>query len=174
METGDKLLYSFLRLIPFGGIGWPRKGPGCCEEGGWLPLVSLASDASCQLDVFGHDCHSFGVDGTKVSVFKEVNEVCLTGFLESSYCGRPESEFRAELLCDFPDKALKGQLSDKKMYSLLIMSDLIQSEVTWSKVIFPFPGWIICIQMTCLSSFLDVSALWDVSYGSRTRGLFPF
>ena len=22
-ETGDKLLYSFLRLIPFGGIGWP-------------------------------------------------------------------------------------------------------------------------------------------------------
>ena len=22
-ETGDKLLYSFSRLIPFGGIGWP-------------------------------------------------------------------------------------------------------------------------------------------------------
>ena len=22
-ERGDKLLYSFLRLIPFGGIGWP-------------------------------------------------------------------------------------------------------------------------------------------------------
>ena len=22
-ETGDRLLYSFSRLIPFGGIGWP-------------------------------------------------------------------------------------------------------------------------------------------------------
>ena len=81
------LIYSFLSLIPFGGIGWPQKGPGCCEEeGGRLLLISLAPDSSCQLDVSGHDRNSFGMDGAKASVFKEMNEVSLTGFLECYQC----------------------------------------------------------------------------------------
>ena len=41
----------------------------------------LATDSPGELDVFGHDCHSFGVNGTQVRVFKQSNQICLGSFL---------------------------------------------------------------------------------------------
>lgn len=36
-------------------------------------LCALSADATCELNVLGHDCDAFGVNGTQVSVFKEAN-----------------------------------------------------------------------------------------------------
>ena len=33
-------------------------------------LSSFSTNASCKLDVFGHNGHSLGVDSTQISVFK--------------------------------------------------------------------------------------------------------
>lgn len=45
-------------------------------------LRPLPSNPSRQLHVFGHDCHSFGVNSTQIGVFEETYEVGLSGFLQ--------------------------------------------------------------------------------------------
>jgi len=48
-------------------------------------LCSFSTDSSCQLDVFWHNGDSLCVDGAKIGIFEETNEVSFRGFLESSY-----------------------------------------------------------------------------------------
>ena len=47
-----------------------------------IGLSTLATDSSGKLDVLRHDCHPFGMDSTQVGVFKQTNQVRLTGFLK--------------------------------------------------------------------------------------------
>ena len=42
-----------------------------------VSLGPLASDPPGQLDVFGHDGHSLGVDGAQVGVLKQSDQVSL-------------------------------------------------------------------------------------------------
>ena len=53
-------------------------------------LGTFSADATSQLDVFGHDGDTFGVDGAEIGVFKETNEVCFGGFLQRKNGGGPE------------------------------------------------------------------------------------
>jgi hypothetical protein len=46
-------------------------------------LGSLSSESTSELEVFGLDGDSLGVDGAQVGVLEERDEVCLRGFLES-------------------------------------------------------------------------------------------
>ena len=48
-----------------------------------VDLSPLTTDAASKLNVLGHDRHTLGVDGTKVGVLEQSNEVSLTGLLES-------------------------------------------------------------------------------------------
>ena len=45
-------------------------------------LRPFASDATCELNVFRHDCHTLCVDGGQIGVFEKANEVGLSRFLE--------------------------------------------------------------------------------------------
>jgi hypothetical protein len=45
-------------------------------------LRALASDAAGKLDVLGHDCHTFGVDSSKIGILEKTYEVSLGGFLK--------------------------------------------------------------------------------------------
>ena len=45
-------------------------------------LRTFATDATSQLDVLGHDSNTLGVDGTKICVFKESNQIRLRSFLQ--------------------------------------------------------------------------------------------
>jgi hypothetical protein len=54
------------------------------------------------------------VDGAQVGIFKERDEVSLNGFLEGTDGGRLEAEVRLEILSDFTDQALEGELADEK------------------------------------------------------------
>ena len=83
--TGSLFLlqaYNFngqlFRLSPFGGIGGPERTIIFVCFGN---LSSLAADSSGQLDIFRHDGNSLGVDGTKVGVFKQTNEISFCSFL---------------------------------------------------------------------------------------------
>lgn len=50
-----------------------------------LNLSTLATNATSQLDVLGHDCDSLGVDGTQVGIFKEANQIGFASFLQSHH-----------------------------------------------------------------------------------------
>ena len=91
-------------------------------------LSSFSSNSSRELDVFWHDGDSLGVDGAQVGVFEEADEVRLGGFLESHDGGGLESEISLEVLGDFADESLEGQLADQKLRRFLVSADLSQGD----------------------------------------------
>ena len=62
---------------------WLLEEPFCFESKGrrTFNLSSFTTDSASKLDVFRHDGHSFGVDGTQVCVFEETDKVSFAGFL---------------------------------------------------------------------------------------------
>ena len=95
-------------------------------------LSSFSSDTTSQLDVLGHDGDSLGVDGTEVGVFEQTNEVSLGSLLKSHDGGRLESQVGLEVLGDFSDETLEGQLTDEQLRRLLVTSDLAESNGSWT------------------------------------------
>jgi len=89
-------------------------------------LGALATDAAGELDVLGHDGHALGVDGAKVGVLEEANEVGLRGLLERDDSRRLEAEVGLEVLRDLADEALEGELADEQLSRLLVAADLAE------------------------------------------------
>jgi len=83
------------------------------------------------LDVLGLDGDTLGVNGAKVGILEERHEVCLNGLLESTDGGRLEPKVGLEVLSDFSDKTLEGELSDQELSRLLVSSNLSESDGTW-------------------------------------------
>ena len=48
-------------------------------------LRAFTTDATGQLDVFGHDGHTFGVDGSQVGILEQTNQVSLGRFLKGQH-----------------------------------------------------------------------------------------
>jgi hypothetical protein len=68
--------------------------------------LALATDATSQLNVLGHNGDAFGVDGAQVGVFEETDEVSFARFLEGKNGRRLEAQVVVETLGDLADKAL--------------------------------------------------------------------
>ena len=66
------------------------------------------------------------MDRTQVGVLKKTNKVCLTSLLEGHDCGALEPEVSLEVLSNFTDKALEGELADEQLRGLLVASDLTE------------------------------------------------
>ena len=49
-------------------------------------LSSFSTNSSGELDVFGHDSDSLGVDGAQVGIFEQSYEVSFTGLLKKTRC----------------------------------------------------------------------------------------
>ena len=62
---------------------------------------SFSSNSSGQLDVLGHDGDSLGMNGTEIGVFKESNEICLTGLLKGQNRAGLESQFSLVIMSNF-------------------------------------------------------------------------
>lgn len=122
-----------------------------------LNLSSLPPYPASQLDVFGHDGDSLGVDGTQIGIFKQPHQVCFAGLLLrtrataltflleppsrrppgppnllSLYLKGPDGctlkpQVGFEILGDLPHQPLEWQLPDKKLGRLLVTTDLSQS-----------------------------------------------
>jgi len=70
------------------------------------------------------------VDGAKVGVLKEGDEVSLDGLLESTDGRALEAEVALELLGNLTDETLEGELADQELGRLLVATDLTESDGT--------------------------------------------
>ncbi|SBO33236.1 hypothetical protein ANAPC2_01294 [Anaplasma phagocytophilum] len=91
-------------------------------------LSAFTADATSQLDVLRHDGYPLGVDGTKVGVFKETDQVGLAGLLQGHHSRALEAEVRLEVLRDLPHQPLEGQLADEQLSRLLVTTNLTQRD----------------------------------------------
>lgn len=71
------------------------------------------------------------MDGAQVGVFEEGDEVGLNGLLKSTNGGRLEAEVRLEVLSDFTDETLEGELANQELSGLLVATDLTESDGTF-------------------------------------------
>uniref|UniRef100_A0A8C0YS59 Core Histone H2A/H2B/H3 domain-containing protein n=1 Tax=Cyprinus carpio carpio TaxID=630221 RepID=A0A8C0YS59_CYPCA len=90
-------------------------------------LSALSADAARQLDVFGHDGDSLGVDGAQVGVLEQTDQISLAGLLQGHDSGALEAQVRLEVLSYLSHQTLEGQLADQQLGGLLIATDLSQS-----------------------------------------------
>jgi len=100
-----------------------------------LNLRALATETAGKLDVLGLNGDTLGVDGAQVGVLKEGDEVGLNGLLQSTDGRGLEAEVRLEVLGDFTDQALEGELADQKLGGLLVATDFTQSDGTFSNLL---------------------------------------
>ena len=93
-------------------------------------LRALTTEAAGELDVLGLDGDTLGVDGAEVGVLEERDEVGLDGLLEGADGGALEAEIALEVLGDFADETLEGELADEELGRLLVATDLTESDGT--------------------------------------------
>lgn len=74
------------------------------------------------------------MDGTQVGVLKERDEVGLNGLLKSTDGRGLEAEVGLEVLSNFTDQTLEGELADQKLSGLLVATDLTESDGTFVEV----------------------------------------
>jgi len=99
----------------------------CCKvDVWWVNLGTLSTDSPCQLDIFRHDGHTLSMDSTQVGVFKEADQVGLTGFLQSSNSSTLKTEICLEVLGNFSDQTLEGKLPDEQLSWLLVSTNFSQ------------------------------------------------
>ena len=98
-------------------------------------LRSLSSDSAGKLDILGHDGHSLGVDGAKIGVLEESNQVSLSSLLQSKDGRSLEAKIALVVLGDLTNKALEGQLADEELSGLLVSSDLSESYGTRAEAV---------------------------------------
>ena len=72
------------------------------------------------------------MDGAKVGVLKERDEVSLNGLLKSTNGGGLEAKVGLEILSDFTDQTLEGKLPDQELGRLLVATDFTESDGTFS------------------------------------------
>ena len=78
-------------------------------------LSTLATDATGELDVLGHDGDALSVDGAEVDILEEANKVGFSSFLQGKNSGGLEAEVGLEVLRYLAHEALEGQLADEKL-----------------------------------------------------------
>ena len=88
----------------------------------------MASDSSCKPHVLDRDGHTLGMEGAKVSVFHETNDVGLGSLLKSKDGIGSKPKVTLVILCDLLDQPLERKLPDQKIHPLLVPSDLLESD----------------------------------------------
>ena len=67
------------------------------------------------MEISSHDSDSLGVDGAKIGVFEEGDEVSLSSLLEGKNSRALEYKLLLELMGDFSDESLEGKLTNEKL-----------------------------------------------------------
>ena len=101
----------FSNYLKFGGL---LKQPCLLVS---VPLVCLSTftaNTTSKLHVFGHDGHTFGVNGAQIGVLEQTNQVRLTGLLQCRNGRRLETQVGLEVLCNLTNETLKRQLANQQ------------------------------------------------------------
>jgi hypothetical protein len=93
------------------------RGVKVYVECGWMRNHSeaVAPDPLGELQVLAHDGHSLGMDGAKVGVLKERDQVGLGRLLKGKHGLALEPDLLLELSGDLADEALEGELADEQV-----------------------------------------------------------
>jgi len=67
---------------------------------------------------------------TKIGVLEEGDQVSLNGLLKSTDGRRLEAKIGLEVLSDFTDQSLEGELANQKLGGLLVATNLTKSDGT--------------------------------------------
>lgn len=67
-------------------IGERRAGRGQKEKDREEHLSAFPTNTTCQLNVFGHDGDTLGVDGAQIGVLKQTHQIGLAGLLQNRKC----------------------------------------------------------------------------------------
>lgn len=92
-----------------------------------LNLSSLPPYPASQLDVFGHDGDSLGVDGTQIGIFEQAHQVCFASLLKGADGCTLKPQVGFEILGDLSHQPLERQLPDEQLSRFLVTTDLSQS-----------------------------------------------
>ena len=68
------------------------------------------------------------MDGAKIGVLEEGDEIGLNGLLESTDGRGLEAEVGLEVLSDFANQTLEWKLADQELSGLLVATDLTESD----------------------------------------------
>ena len=98
------------------------------REGG--DLRSLSTQTTSQLDVFGLDGDTLGMDGAQVGIFEQADQVGLDRLLQGTDGRALETQIRLEVLSDLTDQALEGEFADQELGGFLVAADFSQSDGT--------------------------------------------
>ena len=137
-------------------------------------LIPLPSDATCQLNVFRHDCDPLRMDGTKVGVLEEAHQISLRGLLQghNGPTLEPDVNF-AEVLSKFPHQPLEWQLSEEELRRLLVPASFMQGHCARSipmRFLHALLGSLQCLP-TALCFFALLLRLFGLGLWLLTRGL---
>jgi len=100
-------------------------------NGLWVSrLRAFTAETPGKGKVLGLDGDTFGMNSSQVGVLEERDEVSLSSFLESHNGGGLEAEIGLEVLSDFTDEPLEGELADEELGGLLVTPDLTESDGT--------------------------------------------
>ena len=68
------------------------------------------------------------MNSSQVGIFEQRHQVRLSRLLQSHNGARLETEIGLEVLRDFTDKTLEGELADEEVGALLVLSDLTKGD----------------------------------------------
>merc|ERR1719250_115774 len=92
----------------------------------------LTPDPPGELNIFGHDGDSLGMDGAQVGVLEQSHQVGLASLLQSHHSRALEPEISLEILSNLPHEALEWQLADQQLCRFLVPPDLSEGHSSWS------------------------------------------
>ncbi len=90
----------------------------------------VATDAASEDEILAHEGNTLGVDGQEVSILEEGDEESLRSLLESKNGSALEAEIVLEVVGDFTNEALEGELADEEVSGLLVAANLTKSDGT--------------------------------------------
>merc|ERR1719328_539722 len=70
------------------------------------------------------------MDGAQVGIFEKSNQISLGCFLKSHDSARLKSQVSLEILSNFTNKSLEGQLANQKLGRLLVTTNFTKSHST--------------------------------------------
>lgn len=76
---------------------------------------AVSPDSLGELQVPAHYSDSPGMDGAKISILEQRDQVCLCGFLQCQYCLALEPNLLLEISGNIPHQSLEGQFTDEKL-----------------------------------------------------------
>jgi len=94
-------------------------------------LSTLSSNPTRKLDILWHNCNPLGMYRAQIGIFEQADQISFDSLLESKNSGALEAKIGLEILGNFPNQTLEGQLPYQKLGAFLIFSDLTQSNGSW-------------------------------------------